>query len=505
MDNGVIEMHNTGYDYHGQGTKTIEGINLAISRGEFILITGKSGSGKTTVVKCINGLIPYFHEGILTGDVFVHGHNTKEMELHEIGSYAGSVFQDPRSQFFTTNTTDEVAFGCQNMGLPREEIFERIKNAFSVLGIETLANRDIFKISNGEKQKIAIASCFAMEPDIYIFDEPSANLDVISTLQLARLMIRLKELGKTIIVAEHRLYYLKDLIDRVIFMADGKIVEMWTGKNIDDFYTDDLSDLGLRQLDLTKARYSVPDIITSDKINFTAKGLAFNYPKERRENTGGLLRGIYFTAVSGEVVGITGRNGTGKTTLAKLCCGLLKENTGTIALNNETLSYKKRPGKIYFVMQDSDYQLFSDSVIKELTIGIPNTTKNDRQCEKVLASLGLSQFKDYHPAALSRGQKQRLTIASAVMSSAKVIFFDEPTSGLDGEAMKQVAGIFSTLAQNGCIVFIITHDYEFLLESATRILHLADGTITDDFPLNDKTLGRLRNILFGEKGDFING
>jgi energy-coupling factor transport system ATP-binding protein len=424
MDNGVIiTMRNTGYDYHGQGTKTIEGINLSIVRGEFVLIAGKSGSGKTTVVKCINGLIPYFHEGVLTGDVIIHGHNTRDMELHEIGSYTGSVFQDPRSQFFTTNTTDEAAFGCQNMSLPREEIFERIANAFSALDIETLANRDIFKISNGEKQKIAIASCFAMEPDIYIFDEPSANLDAASTLQLARLMMKLKKLGKTIIIAEHRLYYLKNLIDRVVFMADGKIEKSWERESIDHFYGDDLSGLGLRQFDLNKARYRVPVIIPTSKTNFTAKELAFNYKKNRHADTGGLLRDIHFTAVSGEVVGITGRNGTGKTTLAKVCCGLLKENAGTIALNNETLPYKKRPGEIYFVIQDSDYQLFSDSVIKELTLGLPKDAKNDTQCEKILASLGLLQFKDCHPASLSRGQKQRLTIASAVMSGAKVIFF----------------------------------------------------------------------------------
>jgi energy-coupling factor transport system ATP-binding protein len=503
MDNGVIEMRNTGYDYHGQGTKTIEGINLSIVRGEFILIVGKSGSGKTTVVKCINGLIPYFHEGLLTGDVIIHGHNTKDIELHEIGSYAGSVFQDPRSQFFTTNTTDEVAFGCQNMGLPREEIFGRIKNAFSALGIGTLANRDIFKISNGEKQKIAIASCFAMEPDIYIFDEPSANLDVMSTLQLARLMIQLKELGKTIIVVEHRLYYLKNLIDRVVFMADGRIEKSWTRESIDRFYAGDLSCIGLRQFDLTKARCRVPEIIPSDKTNFTAQGLTFDYSKNHRENIGRLLQDIHFTAVNGEIVGITGRNGAGKTTLAKVCCGLLKENSGTIVLNNEILPHKKRPGKIYFVMQDSDYQLFSDSVIKELTLGFPNAIKSDTQCERVLESLGLLQCKDCHPAALSRGQKQRLTIASALMSGAKVMFFDEPTSGLDGEAMKQVAGVFSMLAQNGCVVFVITHDYEFLLESATRILHLADGTMIDDFPLNNTTLGRLRKILFGTEEDFI--
>ena len=500
----VIVLDNVSYDYHGNGIKTIDEVSFSIPRGEFVLIAGMSGGGKTTVAKCINGLIPWFHEGILTGNIFIHGRNTKDMELHEIGEYIGSVFQDPRSQFFTTNTTDEVAFGCQNMALPKEEIFNRIENTFSHLDIEALANRDIFKISNGEKQKIAIASCFAMNPDIYVFDEPSANLDIVSTLQLAQIMKRLKEDGKTIIVIEHRLYYLKNLIDRVIYMADGRIAEFWTRDDIATLHEDHLSRMGLRQFDLNKAHYSAPAAGKTGKTNFTVTGLTFSYKKKYPLNTAGLLQNINFTAASGEIIGIVGRNGTGKTTLTKLCCGLLKENAGTIMLNGEKLSYKKRLGKIYMVMQDSDYQLFADSVINELTIGFSDKLKNKGRCEEILASLGLLQFKDYHPAALSRGQKQRLTIASAIMSGAKIIFFDEPTSGLDDKAMKQVAGVIVSLAQKGCIVFVITHDYEFLLESATRILCLSDGTITDNFSLSDHTVDKLKNILFAEGEEFFN-
>jgi energy-coupling factor transport system ATP-binding protein len=498
MGDGIIEISNAGYDYHGRGTKTIAGVSFTITCGEFVLIAGKSGSGKTTVAKCINGLIPYFHEGILTGDVFIHDRNTKDMALHEIGGYIGSVFQDPRSQFFTTNTTDEVAFGCQNMGLPKEEIFSRVKNAFLHLDIETLANRSIFKISNGEKQKIAIASCFAMNPDIYLFDEPSANLDITSTLQLAQIMKKLKEDGKTIIVVEHRLYYLKDLIDRVIFMENGKIANSWTRDDITGgFDSGDMSKVGLREFNLNKVHCRTPATIRTDKTDFSVKGLTFAYKKDYPMSTTEILRNINFTAGGGEIIGIVGRNGTGKTTLSKLCCGLLKEKMGAITLNGEILSYKKRLGKIYMVMQDSDYQLFSDSVITELTLGFSDKIKNKNHCEEVLDSLGLLQLKDYHPAALSRGQKQRLTIAAAVMSDAKVIFLDEPTSGLDGEAMKQVSDVISSLAEKGCIIFVVTHDYEFLLESATRILHLSGGTITDDFPLCNQTEEKLTDILFG--------
>lgn len=505
ISDGVIKIDNVDYDYSGKGTKTIDGISFSIARGEFVLIAGKSGSGKTTVVKCINGLIPYFHDGILAGDVFIHGRNTKNMELYEIGGYIGSVFQDPRSQFFTTNTTDEVAFGCQNIGLPKEVIFNRVGNAFSHLDIERLANRSIFKISNGEKQKIAIASCFAMNPDIYLFDEPSANLDITSTLQLARIMKKLKEDGKTIIVVEHRLYYIKDLIDRVIYMENGKAARFLTRNDITDFCVEDMEKMGLRQFNLNNAHCRTPAAIRTSKTYFSVKGLTFTYKKDYSMNTIKLLQNINFTAEGGEIVGIVGKNGTGKTTLTKLCCGLFKEKRGIITLNGETLSYKKRLGKIYMVMQDSDYQLFSDSVITELTLGLYDKAKNKNQCEEILDSLGLLQFKNCHPAALSRGQKQRLTIAAAMMSGTRVIFFDEPTSGLDGEAMKQVAGVILSLAEKGCIIFVITHDYEFLLESTTRILHLSGGTIADDFPLCNQTAGKLKNILFDTEEAIFNG
>ena len=512
----VIKLHNVSYNYHGEGentahttintgntVNTIEGIDFSISRGEFVLIAGASASGKTTVSKCINGLIPYFHEGTLKGDIFIHGRNTKDMELHEIGTHIASVFQDPRSQFFTTNTTDEVSFGCQNMGLPKEEIRKRVENAFFHLDIKTLAARDIFKLSNGEKQKIAIASSYAMNPDIYLFDEPSANLDITSTVQLARIMKQLKEDRKTIIVIEHRLYYLRDLIDRVIYMADGTISELWTKNDIALFNAEALSKRGLRQFDLSKvqcrsvaAQCGIISAIKNAKTDFTAEGLMFAYKKNNFKRINSFLKNIHFSAASGEIIGIVGRNGAGKTTLTKLCCGLLKEKAGYIKLNGKILSHKKRLGKIYMVMQDSDYQLFSDSVIGELTLGISAKNMHKEQCEKTLESVGLLQFKDYHPAALSRGQKQRLTIAAAITSGAHVIFLDEPTSGLDGTAMKQVAAVIASLAEKGCIIFVITHDYEFLLESATRILHLAHGTIADDFLLHETTVNTLKNILF---------
>ncbi|MGL5513350.1 MAG: ABC transporter ATP-binding protein, partial [Sporomusa sp.] len=230
----MIEFRNVSYSYRKNGGKNIDDLNFTIRKGEFVLITGKSGSGKTTVSKCINGLIPYFHEGIMDGDVFVGGENTKGLALYEIGEKVGSVFQDPRSQFFTTNTTDEVAFGCQNLGIKRDEIFKRITDAFASLQIVGLRDRSIFELSSGEKQKIAIASCQAMNPCVYVLDEPSANLDIESIDQLSKILRVLKNSGTTIVVIEHRLYYLRELVDRIIYIDAGKIAGTYTAADIED-------------------------------------------------------------------------------------------------------------------------------------------------------------------------------------------------------------------------------------------------------------------------------
>lgn len=500
MENCVVEFKKVDYGYQDDSKKAIMDIQLNIACGEFVLIAGASGSGKTTVAKCINGLIPYFHEGTLAGGIIVQGKGTNDMELHEIGEQVGSVFQDPRSQFFTTNTTDEVAFGCQNMGLSRSEIFRRVDAAFSCLDIEALKNRSLFRISSGEKQKIAIASCCAMEPGAYVFDEPSANLDIASTLQLAQIMRRLKEAGNTVIVIEHRLYYLTDLVDRVVYMSEGRIQKVLFPGELPRLSTDELSKMGLRQFYLEKMTYKASAVPKNNRTSLAVKGLAFTYKKHRRPEPDGLLRGVDFAAAGGEIIGIVGKNGAGKTTLTKLCCGLLKEDEGVICLNGKRLSAKDRLGRIYFVMQDSDYQLFSDSVIKELKLGAAESADLEVQCEKNLAELGLLEYKDCHPAALSQGQKQRLTIAAAMMSRAEAVFFDEPTSGLDGKSMGQVAGRLHALAAGGAVVFVVSHDYEFLLSSCSRILHLYEGRMADDFNLSHDSAGRLKDILFGTKG-----
>lgn len=228
----MIELVNCSFRYSGSKIVNLDGISLLIKKGECILLTGKSGCGKTTLLRLVNGLIPHFYEGTLEGKLSIDGTEASQLTPAALSTLVASVFQNPRSQFFNTDTTSEMAFGCENLGLPREEIISRIDESVKILGIEHLRDRDIFILSGGEKQLVAIAGVYAMGPEIFVFDEPSANLDTSSVSKLAEVIWRLKSLGKTILIAEHRLAYLNGLADRILYLDRGRLTHSW---NVQEF------------------------------------------------------------------------------------------------------------------------------------------------------------------------------------------------------------------------------------------------------------------------------
>lgn len=223
MGDVVIDFDNVSFSYGTQTEGSLRNINFKVKEGEFILLTGQSGSGKTTVTRLINGLIPHFFEGVLTGTVKVLGSDIKTITPGEMGKNIASIFQNPRSQFFTTNSTKEVAFALENYGIDRDKMIDRVNCAFHDFEAENLMDRDMFSLSSGEKQKIAIIAAKTLNPKIYVFDEPSANLDIHSIIKLKKIMEWLKKQGHTVIVSEHRLFYLKNLVDKCLIMKDGKI------------------------------------------------------------------------------------------------------------------------------------------------------------------------------------------------------------------------------------------------------------------------------------------
>lgn len=224
----MITFENFSFRYEESTTFTLNDINLSIKAGEFILLTGRSGCGKTTLIRSLNGLIPHFYPGVIKGDIRLDDWSLLESKPSDLAGKIGTVFQDPRSQFFMTDTTRELAFGCENMGLPREQTIECITKAAIDLKLKDYLNRSIFDLSSGEKQQIAIGSVYALLPKVYIFDEPSANLDFSATKRLAEIMQRLKQDGYTIIVVEHRFYYLRELLDRAFLIQNGRIEQSFT-------------------------------------------------------------------------------------------------------------------------------------------------------------------------------------------------------------------------------------------------------------------------------------
>ena len=250
----MIEFENVSFSYQGQEHNGLHEINLKISDGECVLFCGRSGCGKTTITRLVNGLIPQFYQGELQGRILVDGQKISNLPMYQIASKVGSVFQNPRTQFFNVDTDSEISFGIENEALPPKELAERVDQTTNDLNIQNLRNRNIFELSGGEKQKIAFASVYAMNPEIYLLDEPSSNLDMTSIQELAGHLRLIKAQGKTVLIAEHRLYYLMDIADRIVYLDNGRITNIFTPEELRRLPQDMRERMGLRAVDLQEVR-----------------------------------------------------------------------------------------------------------------------------------------------------------------------------------------------------------------------------------------------------------
>ena len=475
----MIDLNNVSFKYQsGNKISTLENINLHIKEGEVILLCGQSGSGKTTITRLINGLIPNYYKGELTGEIFLNANAIKDMQLYEISEKMGSVFQNPKSQFFNVDTTSELAFECENLGLPVDEINKRIEKTVKDLHIEKLMDRSIFDLSGGEKQKIACASITTPNPDVYILDEPSSNLDMEAIENLRQTIEFWKKSGKTIIIAEHRVYYLNDLIDKMYFIKEGKIDKMFTSEDINKLSAEDIYSMGIRPFNLEQIKYETINYNSRKDDYIKINNMKFEYEKNKP-----VLRIDEASFPYNSINVIIGLNGAGKTTFARSFIGLNKKVTGTISVNDEVLNNKERLNKSYMVMQDVNHQLFTESVLSEIFLSMGD--EDEKTAEQILESLNLLEFKDAHPMSLSGGQKQRVAIACAIASDSDIIFYDEPTSGLDLKHMHHVVDNIKKLHEMGKTQFIITHDLEFIMNCCTHITHLESGKIIDQYPIRN--------------------
>lgn len=475
----MIELKNVSFSYaQGQKENNLTNINLNINQGEVVLLCGESGCGKTTLTRLINGLIPNYYEGLLSGEALINGKQISQMPLYETAKIVGSVFQNPRSQFFNVDTNSELAFGCENMGIPVQEIEKRMENTVIDFNLEKLMDRSIFELSGGEKQKIACASVANCFPDVLVFDEPSSNLDSAAIEDLRQNLELWKKQGKTIIIAEHRLYFLSEIVDRVVYMKNGSIEKEFSSSQMKSMKASKLSDMGLRKiyLDSLKVKKSTCSL-KSEMLNLS--DFIFSYKNQKKA-----IEIESLEIPKGIIAAIIGYNGAGKSTFARCLCGLEKKCKGKLLIEGKTYKRKERLKNCYMVMQDVNHQLFTESVLDEVLLSMK--ISDEKEAEKILESLDLIQFKDMHPMSLSGGQKQRVAIASAIASNAEIIIFDEPTSGLDLKHMKEVAENLKSLQNVGKTIFVISHDLELIFESCTYVLYLKEGKIKDSYSLDEK-------------------
>lgn len=501
----MITIEDVSFRYNeGREKDGLTGVDLVVPDGQAILLCGESGSGKSTLTRLVNGLVPHFYEGDLTGRVTVDGMDVDSAELSDLTPHVGSVFQNPRSQFFTVDTDSELVFASENLGWDPEEILRRRDAVVRNFGIGDLRRRNLFHLSGGQKQQIACAAVSVHGPDILVLDEPSANLDAAATRTLHDALVTWKAQGRTIVVAEHRLHWLRDVVDRVVCLGGGRILADLTVEAFAALVPEERERLGLRPFDLEELREPRP--ATTQEHAFTMGKTTsgsesgetsmvvdgFRYVYGRRGEA--VLDVAHDQVPLGRVTALVGPNGAGKSTFASCLCGLMR-NPGTVTANGRTWGWRQRRGRCFLVMQDVDRQLFCESVLQEVLVSQP--FEDRAEAERLLEDLDLSELSDRHPLSLSGGEKQRLAVACALAGQAPVVVLDEPTSGLDLRRMRQIAATCQDLAARGRTVVVVTHDPELVLAGCDHVLRPDGGSVVESYPLDAH--GRARVLDFFEE------
>jgi energy-coupling factor transport system ATP-binding protein len=468
---GLLRLDDVSYRYPATDHAVLLNVSAAISPGEVILLRGASGSGKSTLLRCLNGLVPHSTGGTFAGRVTVCGLDTRQHRPRELGAQVGFVFQHPEAQFVLEEVEAELAFGLENLGLPRPLMRKRVEEVLDQVGIHHLRRRQIATLSGGERQRVAIAAALAMHPQALVLDEPTSQLDPQAAEDVLQVVLRLvAELGMTTIIAEHRVERIAPFVDRIWTIESGELR--------DQMPREALAAAGPRppvvELALRAGWSPIPLGLRDARpfIQSQAKGHRLLAAHDDDGDAVGRVEGVRYRyqttpaleSVSlslrrGEVSALMGRNGSGKTTLLRLIAGLLTPQRGRITVE----------GRPAYVPQDADAVLFASTVEDELH-GLP---------EEVTAPF--AGWRRRYPRDLSSGQRQQLAIA-VLAAQSDVLLLDEPTRGLDPEVKRALTSFLRLRAGAGASVLIATHDVEWVARTADRVLMLADGEIYADGP-----------------------
>jgi energy-coupling factor transport system ATP-binding protein len=480
-----LSIRDLTFRYRIREEPAIHNLAFDLHAGELLLIAGASGCGKTTLMRCVNGLIPRSYRGELQGEIQIYGRDAREMDMAELSQTVGTLLQDPERQIVGSFVLNEVAFGLENLGLPRDEILERVDETLDYLNILHLRDRESFGLSGGEKQKVALAGVLAMRPRILLLDEPLASLDPASAREALALFRRLADEGVSIMLVEHRV---EDALqigpDRVLYMEQGE-----------QTYYGDVAGL-MDRVDYQRVKLPAPVIMErarevpppsfepavegdGQESLLAFESVHFRYDPSLPE----VLHGVDFTVRKGDILAILGPNGAGKTTLVKHALGLLKPTDGRVLLEGQDtreISVARAAKTVGYVFQSPSQMLFAPSVEEELAFGPRNLRRESAQIEKDVAwaldVVNMKAYRDSPPLALSFGQQKRISIAAVLAMRSRVLMMDEPTAGQD--YWNYMAFMDAILQMPGfdAIVFI-THDLDLAVTYANRVALVSGGNI----------------------------
>jgi len=493
-DGHLLEVRGLSFRYHNRSEYAIKDISFHIDRGEILLIAGASGCGKTTLLRCINGLIPRSYRGHLEGEIYLQGRSIEGMSLREISQMVGTVLQDPERQILGSRVVNEVAFGLENLALPREEIKARADEALAHLEIDHLRERETFYLSGGEKQKVAVAGTLAMRPSLLLLDEPLASLDPASAQEALRLIRRLADEGTAILLVEHRVEdVLRIAPDTALFMVEGEVRYFGPLAGLEEVV--DYHEVKLpAPMIMEKATYDgkVPDVLARflrpspegrrPLVRFEDVTFAYD------EDSPPALQEVNLTIYEGDVMAILGPNGAGKTTLVKHALGLLKPTRGRVyveGVDTRRMSVAQAARTIGYVFQSPSHMLFAPGVREELAFGPRNLGLDEAAIEEGVAQavkiLNLTGLEGFSPLALSFGQQKRVSIAAILAMGSKILAMDEPTAGQDYKNYMSFMDSILELPGFAAILFI-THDLDLAICYANRVVLMDEGRIVADGP-----------------------